>query len=447
MKKTVVAIALFFSLNAHAQTINTIAGKGATGTGGDGGAATAAEMNYPAGVAADGHGNVYIADRVNNKIRKISPAGIITTFAGTGIAGYTGDGGQAATAQLYQPSDIAIGKNGDVYVADIYNNAVRRISTNGIISTFAGGGSMFGDGGPATNAVLSSPTGLAIDTSGNVYIADFSHNRVRVVNTSGIISTFAGNGVATFGGDHGQATAAQLFNPSAIATDKKGNVFIAEQANYRVRMVNAAGVITTLAGLGTYGPGGDGDSAWRAQFMTPWGLAVDGLGNVYIADEANNRVRRVNTHSIIGNFTGTGIAGFEGDAGTCGEAKLSQPGHMAFDSLGNLYIADQGNFRVRKITGINTAVEGQLANTLPGQINIYPNPNYGTFTLELTGATQENLEAIVYDVLGKAIATQYFTYQNGKYVAALDLVGFAPGFYLVKALDGADVYWGKVIVK
>src|SRR5712691_1466420 len=285
----VVAVAVLVTPSAlgvtGSDTIITIAGTGVAGFSGDGGQATSTQLNYPLGVNDDTQGNVFVADTSNNRVRKIS-GGIITTIAGTGTAGFAGDGGQATSAQVNVPGGVAVDAQGNVYIADENNQRVRKISTAGIITTVAGNGvaGYLGDGGQATSAELNFPHGVAVDAQGNVFIVDTSNNRVRVVNTAGIITTVAGNGTAGFSGDGGQATSAELNFPRQVAVDAQGNLYIADTFNHRVRKVSA-GVITTFAGTGVAGFSGDGGAATSAQLNFPRGVALDATGNLYISED------------------------------------------------------------------------------------------------------------------------------------------------------------------
>ena len=263
----------------------------------------------PRGVAVDAAGNVYIVDTLNVRIRKVDTAGVITTFAGTGAPGDTGDTGQATAAQVNAPFGIAVDGAGNVYIADTFNHRIRKVDTAGVITTFAGTGAAgdTGDTGQATAAELNLPFDVDVDAAGNVYIADTGNSRIRKVDTAGVITTFAGTGVATFGGDSGQATAAQLNGPTGVAAGPAGNVYIADSGNDRVRKVDAGGVITTVAGTGVPGFSGDTGQATAAQLDEPSGVAVDAAGNVYIADFNNSRVRKVNAAGVITTLAGTGV--------------------------------------------------------------------------------------------------------------------------------------------
>lgn len=242
-------------LNASTGIVSLIAGNGTVGFSGDNGLAPGAQLNSPFAVAVDGSGNVYISDTNNFRVRKVATSGLISTLAGNGSKGYSGDGGSAVSAQFSQPAGIAVDSNGNVYVADQSANVVRKIASNGSITTYAGGGSTLGDGGPATSANLSGPQGLAVDSAGNLYIDDRQNNGIRKVTaSSGLISTVAGNGTFGFSGDNGAATSAQVAFPSDVAVDSSGNIYIADLGNHRIRKVTASsGIMTTIAGNGTQG--------------------------------------------------------------------------------------------------------------------------------------------------------------------------------------------------
>ncbi|MBI3933834.1 MAG: hypothetical protein HY316_04025 [Acidobacteria bacterium] len=345
-----------------AGVITTVAGTGEVGYSGDSGPATNAMLAFPIGLAMDAAGNLFIADLYNHRIRRVTPGGTITTVAGTGVDGFSGDGGLATSAQLSQPRGVAVGTDGSLYIADSTNFRVRKVSPSGIISTFAGDGvpRFGGDSGPATSASLNFPSGVALDAVGNLYIATTGSHRIRKVNLEGIISTVAGNGMNTFSGDSGPATSAALNDPMAVAVDGGGNFFIAELSNQRIRRVNSAGTITTVAGNGEFKFAGDGSAATSAALDLPFGVATDAAGNFYIADTQNHRVRRVNTSGVISTVAGTGVQGFSGDGGAATSAALDAPRGVALDASANLYIADRGNFRLRRVSpsGTITTVAG-----------------------------------------------------------------------------------------
>jgi uncharacterized protein (TIGR03437 family) len=349
--------------------ITTVVGNGNQGYSGDGGPATKASLNQPAGVAVDPAGNLYIADWLNQVIRKVS-GGIITTVAGTGAIGYSGDGGPATNASLNFPIGVAVDSASNLYIADTYNNRLRKVSGN-IITTTAGNGTnrYSGDGGPATGASFNGPSDVAVDSAGNLYIADTNNNRIRKVS-GGIITTVAGSGSAGYSGDGGPATSAQLNGPTGVAVDFAGNIYIGDGFNPVVRKVSG-GIITTVAGNGVQGYSGDGGRATNASLYLPSGVAVDSVGNLYIADASDNVIRKVSDGiitTVAGGFEGVVVfcvpfsincAGFSGDGGPATSAQLNGPGGVAVDSTGNIYIADSGNNRIRKVSGgIITTVAG-----------------------------------------------------------------------------------------
>ena len=336
--------------------ISTVAGNGTAGYSGDNGAATSAQVNNPVGLAFDSAGNLYIGDNANNRVRKVNAAtGTITTVAGNGTAGYSGDGGPATSAQLNGPEVVALDSAGNLYIAEYYNNRVRKVAaTTGIITTVAGNGTQnySGDGGPATSAALWSPTGVAVDSANNLYIADFGNHRVRkVAATTGIITTVAGNGTQGYSGDGGLATSAELADPTHVVLDSVGNLIIADPGNNRVRKVTlATGIITTVAGNGTGAYSGDGGLATSATLHNPEYLTLDSADNLYIGDYLNNRVRKVEAATgIITTLAGSGTGAYAGDGGAATSAALHYPSAIAFDNAGNLYVSDLGNSRIRKL--------------------------------------------------------------------------------------------------
>ena len=395
--------------------ISTIAGNGTNGFSGDGGAATAAMLSGVVGgpsaspnmgLAIDGSGNLLIADRINNRIRRINTSGIISTLAGglgfgnlysqtsiapydvktdasgnifmvdlrnncirkinsagivsivagTGVRSFSGDGGPATNATLSQPTNLDIDASGNIYISDNLNNRIRVVNTSGIISTIAGNGlagtaAVCGDDGPATNANLNQPNGVAVDPAGNIYIADYHHMRVRKVNTSGFISTYAGDGTMAFGGDGGSATNAQLTYPNSLSLDPSGNLYISTYNNYRVRKVTTAGVISTVAGNGTTTQTGEGIIATTTGLAYPQGVTTDASGNIYISTPGDNRVIKVTSTGIETTYAGNGTGGFAGDGGPATAASLNNNVGLYCDGSGVLYIADYLNQRIRKVTG------------------------------------------------------------------------------------------------
>lgn len=342
--------------NLPNNVITTVAGKSSSGFSGDYGAATNATLNVPVAITLDSAGNLFIADSYNHRIRKINTNGIITTVAGKSSAGYTGDGVAATNAALYYPAGITLDARNNMFIADTMNNRIRKVDANGFIITVAGtntAGST-GDGGLATSAKLNTDRAVAFDASGNLYIADTYNSRIRKVNTNGIITTVAGNGTASFLGDSGNATSASLNYPYGLTVDSNGNLYIADTRNNRIRKVNTNGIITTVAGKGPSYPSsgtysGDGGAATNAYINNPRGVTIDPVGNLLIADAGNNRVRKVDVNGLISTVAGKSTFGFSGDGGTSTNASLYDPEGIAFDTAGNLMIADSSNARIRKV--------------------------------------------------------------------------------------------------
>jgi sugar lactone lactonase YvrE len=371
--------------------ITTIAGSGTAtnsyaiigGFSGDGGLATNAALSWVDYAIADFNGNLIIADSGNARIRKVATNGIITTIAGNGSHSFSGDGGVATNAALNAPVSVALDASGNLYISDSSNYRIRMVNSNGIITTVAGGrtppnsgsyAALSGDGGQATNAMIFQPAGISIDDGHNLIMADsWIASRVRKVDTNGIISTVAGNGLSYFAGDGGFATNASL-SPQWAVKDSTGNIYIADGS--RVRKVDRNGIILTVAGKdGSVPPTffGDGGAATNASFVAS-GIAVDTIGNIFIADGIDNRIRKVATNGVITTVAGSGtatnsygylIGGFSGDSGFATNASLNNPRGVSVDSNGNLFIADYYNARVRKVdySGAQPTMKLNAVNT------------------------------------------------------------------------------------
>ncbi|WP_207387496.1 protein kinase domain-containing protein [Protofrankia symbiont of Coriaria myrtifolia] len=348
---SVVAV-LLTSQPPRPATIITVAGTGVAGFSGDNGPATAADLSKPDDPLVDNTGAVYFTDTGNNRIRRIGADGIITTVAGTGTYGFSGDNGPAAQAHFATPTDVARDRAGNLYIADTDNNRIRRINVVGTVTTVAGTGTpgYSGDGGPATAAQLAKPTSVLVDADGTLYIADTGNHRIRRIGTNDVITTVAGSGTSGYSGDGGPATAAQLARPGGLAADTAGNLYIADNANNRIRRVSSDGVIITVAGSGTSGYSGDGGPATAAQLANPGSVAVTDDGRVYIADTDNNRVRRVDADGVITTVAGSDEAGYSGDGGPATAARLCEPNGLGLDTTERLlYITDNCNDRIRRV--------------------------------------------------------------------------------------------------
>ncbi|MGA3163849.1 MAG: immunoglobulin domain-containing protein [Verrucomicrobiota bacterium] len=394
--------------------ITTVAGNGGYGYSGDNGRATNASLNNPYSVAVDAASNLFIADRLNNVIRKVDPNGFITTVAGNYNTGgsYGGDGGRATNASLHWPAGVVVDASGNLFIADTANQRIRKVDTNGFITTVAGNGSYgySGDGTNATNANLANPSGVAVDASGNLFIADTDNNVIRKVDNNGTIMTVAGNynTGGSYGGDGGQATNASLYSPLGVAVDASGNLYIADWDNSVIRKVDNNGIITTMAG--NYSTGGnydgDGGAATNASLDVPRGLAVAAFGDLFIADTGNNVIRKVDNDGFIttvaGNYNTGGSYGGDGSQAT--NASLNDPFGVAMDASGDLFIADTENQRIREVVLFATYPTLTLCNVTTnnaGNYTVFITSPYGSVTSSVATLTVAS-SPIIYQIVCNA---------------------------------------------
>ena len=354
--------------------ITTVAGNGEVGFGGDGGPAIKAALNYPAGLAFD-NGNLYIADRKNHRVRKVDSSGIITTVAGNGIGDFSGDDEPAIQSSLHLPSDVALDPQGNLYISDRSNNRIRKVDSKGIMTTYAGLGvaRYGGDHGPANEAFLKYPFGITFDNKGNLYIADRGNSRIRKVNTSGIITTVAGNGLFASRGDYGPAINAELSYPTDVAVDDFGNIYVADRNNNRIRMINTIGVITTIMGTGGSHYNGDQGLALETNVHLPFALVVEpGSKSLVLVDRSHFRIRRLTFSTMrVQTIAGNGRSLSKGDQGQALGATLNGPRGILINSKGNIIFADQMNHQIRKIDAkgfiTNIAGDGKRSNLGDGK--------------------------------------------------------------------------------
>ena len=419
-------VVFIVSENSQAQNISTIAGSDTVGYTGDHGPATAARLNAPVDVTTDTHGNVYIADAFNHAVRKISPAGIITTIAGNGTQGFTGDGGPATNATMNYPWSVTLDAAGDLFIADEQNNRIRRVDTNGIITTIIGSAdtSLSGDGGPASAATLCFPNHIRFDAAGNMYITDFGHSRIRKVDMSGNIHTIVGDGSSIASGDGGPATAAGI-KPFGFDFDSDGNMYICDYDNNKIRKVDTAGIITTIGGTGAPGYSGDGGLATMAAFDQPGRLLVDRHNNVVICDIDNSVLRKIDMTGVVTKVAGTTM-GFSGDGGPATDAQLNWPNGIALDNNGYVYICDESNDRIRKFlydpTEAVTSVKHAIA------VTTYPNPVRDVLYIEnISLKTHYQLTDVKGSVIQEGILNQ-----PGGVISAKSLIS---GIYTLNLFD------------
>lgn len=407
-----------------AQTVSTFAGSGAAGF--NNATGTSAQFNSPTGTAVDAAGNIYVADKLNHRIRKITSAGVVTTLAGSGVAGFNNATGTAA--QFDQPNGVAVDGAGNVYVADAGNHRIRKITSVGVVTTLSGSGmGGFNDGASGAVSQFNFPYSVALDGAGNVYVADFLNHRIRVVDpVSGAASTLAGSGTAGFMDATGAA--AQFNFPTGVALDGAGNVYVADQLNNRIRRITSAGVVTTLAGSGTAGfANGTGISA---QFSNPAGVALDGAGNVYVADQGNNRIRSITPAGVVSTLAGSGSAGFMDATGLT--AQFNAPAGVAVDGTGNVYVADQSNHRIRMIT----------PPPVPTITSFTPTTAAAGVTVTINGTNFLGAGAVSF---GGVTATS-FTVVSATQITAVVATGGASGSVAVTAPGGTATLAGFTFI-
>jgi len=434
--KLIVAIIFIISIKSPAQIITTYAGTGIAGYNGDSILAINAQLNYVGGIIFDDYDNLFICDANNERVRKVDAAGIITTFAGNGTGGYAGDNGLAINAQISGAHDVVFDAEGNLLIADFQNSRIRKVDTSGVITTVAGNGlsGASGDSGLAVLASIGHPDGIVFDAAGNLYIAQGNDHCLRKIDTAGVITTIAGiTGNAGYNGDGIPAVTALLSFPVDVAVDSADNIFIAEYGGARIRKIDNSGIITTVAGTGSPGYNGDSIPAVTAMISSPTGIDFSPQGNLFITDGNNNRVRKIDSAGIITTVAGIGTAGFSGDNGLATLAELNYPFRLAFNSSGNLFIADDFNNRVRMIEYVNTSAPEISYNT--NSIIVFPNPF--SDKINITAATNEPVEVTLFDVTARKLLQQTFTN-----AVTLKTSHLAKGMYLyvVRNKNGPDSY-------
>ena len=436
----VIFIQLVSITEINAQIITTIAGGGTSL--GDGGTATSAALNAPNKCVFDKYENFYFAEPLEGRIRKINTAGIITTIAGTGNNGYNGDDIPATSAEINDAPAIMFDANGDLYIADAENNRIRKVDiTTGIITTVVGTGvgGYNGDNIPATSAEIYSPTDICFDATGNLYISDFSNYRIRKVDTAGIITTIAGTGESGTSGDGGPATMAKFLGTYGLTIDDTGNLYIADWDAGRVRKVDTSGIISTYAGTGSFTYNGDNISA-TASNIAPLKITFNNSNELCIVDDPNDRIRLIDNSGIIHTIAGKGTCCYSGDNGPADSAEIGGPGGIAFDTCGNLYISQVDTPRIRKVAFNPYCWPFKAPQVITNDVVVYPNPVIGEITI--TNVKTESSYAIL-NITG--IIEQTGILKQGS--NEISVQSLPPGHYLLELIDDDGNKTMRKIVK
>lgn len=438
MKKLLLSLSCLFTATLiEAQTVSTLAGSSTTGFL-DGPAATA-QFNTPTGIAIDGSGSIFIADQYNSRIRKLSTSAVVSTYAGTGAFSFSD--GPVATAELKYPYGVAVDAAGTVYIADQVNNRIRVVSTSGIVSTLAGTGVAGYLDGPGATAKFNGPKGIAVDAIGNVYVGEGNGLRIRKIDVAGNVTTIAGTGV--FGYLDGPGTTAMFGVPTALAVDAVGNIYVGDVSH--IRKIDVMNNVTTYAGSGLAGFA-DGP-ALSATFASAEGIAIDAAGNLYIADATNHRIRKITTAGMVSTLAGSGAYGYlDGAAST---AQFHTPNGVAVDAVGNVYVIDQYNKRVRKISGVTTDLSDNT--TSKPVFELYPNPtseliNINVSNLSVTEMVTEqgrSIEVTITNTLGQVVLNDKITNTQSSF----NVQHFVSGVYFVTVTDSKGNTSVKKIIK
>ena len=420
--KIFILLSFFFFVNAKAQYVSTFAG---STQGFVNGTATTAKFNWPMGIAIDTEGTIFVVDSANYVIRKITSAGVVSTFAGSGIGGFAD--GIASVAQFNGIDGLAVDTAGNVYVADTNNHRIRKISAAGVVSTLAGSTQGYANG-TGTAARFNNPSGVAVDAAGNVFVTDTFNYRIRKITPAGVVSTLAGSGIAGFA--NGSGTAAQFNKTYGIAVNDTGSIFVADALNHCVRKITASGVVTTFAGS-VYGYANGNGTA--AKFSYPYGITVDATDNVYVTDAEDNRIRKITIAGMVSTLAGSGIGGFADGIGTT--AQFINPCGVTVDAVGSVFISDATNHRIRKITNsLSTADYNQ------NQVLIYPNPVSSIINIDLGDSIASKV--ILFDMNGRVMQTENIVNSSG-----IEISNLANGMYLMQITTDKGVVSKKIVKK
>ncbi|MFN3403908.1 MAG: T9SS type A sorting domain-containing protein [Cytophagaceae bacterium] len=420
-------IIVFANINfSYSQNVSTVAGTGLAGS--TNGSGAVASFNHPYGVALDSEGNIYVADTQNNKIRKITADGHVSTYAGSGVSG--SNNGPALSASFNSPYGVVVDAEGNLYVTDSGNNKIRKIDPSGMVTTFAGSGAPGTEDGEGILATFNHPYGIAIDLSGNIYVTDYSGDKIRKITPAGTVTTFAGSGEQ--GSVNGEGNIASFNRPAGLAVDNFGNVYVADQVNQKVRKITSLGYVSTLAGNGNTG-NNDGD-AESASFAWPTGIGLDALGNVYVGD-GTHKVRKISPSGVVSTFVGNGAYG--NTDGPASFAQFKMAVSFATDATGNIFVADLYNHSIRKITPAITDLSSDSDDPF---FNVFPVPVKDNLTICYQGS---DFEVDIYNGKGSKV---YSAFLNSGY-CNIPFESMADGLYLVVLKIQGKVIEQRTITK
>ncbi|MBN8641152.1 MAG: T9SS type A sorting domain-containing protein [Flavobacteriales bacterium] len=438
MKNYVLALFTVIPSLLFSQTITTIAGTGLSTYNGDGLSATATNLGNVGIMTFNNNGELLFPDSSKNLIRKVHTNGVITTIAGTQSSGYNGENILAINADLYTPNAVVVDGFGNIFFSELGNCRVRKIDTNGIITTIAGNGECVssGDFGLAVQARIRYPQSISIDSGGNIYICESVTHKVRKIDTSGIITTIAGTGIAGYNGDGILATNAQISQPGGVVVDPQGNIFFSEHFGQRIRKIDTNGIISTVAGTGIAGFNGNNIQANTAQINRPTGIRIDAQGNLYFADSYNNRIRKINTNGVITTIAGMGLQGYTGDGGSALSAMLNTPSDLLFALDGSMYISDNFNYRIRKVTNVLGNEDFTISE---GDVALAPNPSANGYTTVYFPELVDEIK--VYDLLGQIVLSE-----NAQGKDHIEIYLPNSGVYLVTFYSAGATITKKLVV-
>jgi len=435
MKHCLIVLLCSFIIYSRGQ-IHTLAGNGNCCEIKNNVPAVSSSLHYPFGLAHDASGSLYVSE--TGSIRKIDPSGLITTIAGDGEEGYSGDGGPAINAKIGAEGGVAVDVFNNIFFCDAFRKVIRKIDPAGIITTVAGSngnGGSSGDGGPASKALLNIPHCITTDAQGNIYFGEAS--KIRKIDLAGIISHVAGNTSQGFSGDGGLAVNATIHSPMSIISDNHGNLYFSDWGNHRVRKIDQQGIITTIAGNGAWGFDGDGDSAVKAKLNYPCGLAIDAVNNLYIADAINKRIRLVTPEGIIHTIAGTGVYGCLEDSAALG-TQFKHPVGLLLDGENGMYILDQDCFLLRKMENVPVGIE--TIKQMEEAIKVFPNP--AASLIHVKSLKSKSLLLEIIDSDGSCVYKQEFDKD-----LVIGTENFSAGIYLLRISDNNKMYHKKIVVR